>query len=64
MPGVQQALVTPTISLGLCAALTFLAVMFVVMEDKAATTLTLITAKRVDTVLLAAAVVLGALILV
>jgi hypothetical protein len=38
--------------------------MFVVMEDKAATTLTLITAKRVDTVLLAAAVVLGALILV
>lgn len=42
----------------------FLAVVFVVMEYKAATTLTLVAAEGVDTVLLAAAVILGALVLV
>lgn len=42
----------------------FLAVMFVVMEYKAAATLTLVAAEGVDTVLLAAAVILRALVLV
>lgn len=42
----------------------FLAVMFVVMEYKATATLTLVAAEGVDTVLLAAAVILGALVLV
>lgn len=46
------------------ASLTFLAVMFVVVEDKAAATLALVAAKGVDTVLLAASVILGALVLV
>lgn len=46
------------------AVLTFLAVMLVVMEDEATATLALVAAERVDAVLLAAAVVLGALILV
>ena len=44
--------------------LTFLAVMLVVVEDEAAATLALIAAEGVDAVLLAAAVVLGALVLV
>lgn len=44
--------------------LTFLAVMFVVVKDEATSTLTLVAAKRVHAVLLAAAIVLGALILV
>lgn len=42
----------------------FLAVMLVVMEDEAAATLALIAAEGVDTVLLAATVVLGAFVLV
>lgn len=46
------------------ALLTFLAVVFVVVEDKAAATLTLVAAEGVDAVLLAAAVILGALVLV
>lgn len=44
--------------------LTFLAVMLVVMEDEATATLALVAAERVDAVLLAAAVILGALVLV
>lgn len=44
--------------------LTFLAVMLVVVEDEAAATLALVAAEGVDAVLLAAAVVLGALVLV
>lgn len=42
----------------------FLAVMLIVMEDKAAATLTLVAAEGVDAVLLAAAIILGALVLV
>lgn len=44
--------------------LTFLAVVFVVMEDEAAATLALVAAEGVDAVLLTAAIVLGALVLV
>ena len=44
--------------------LTFLAVMLVVVEDEATATLALVAAEGVDAVLLAAAVVLGALVLV
>lgn len=46
------------------AARTFFAVVLVVMEDEATAALALITAERVDAVLLAAAVILGALVLV
>lgn len=53
-----------TISLGLCAALTLFAVVFVVVEDEATAALTLIAAESVNAVLLAAAVVLGAFVLV
>lgn len=42
----------------------FLAVVFVVMEYKATATLTFVAAEGVDTVLLAAAIILGALVLV
>lgn len=42
----------------------FLAVMFVVVKDEATATLTLVAAKRVHTVLLAATIVLGTFILV
>ena len=49
---------------GALAALTFLAVVLVVVQDEAAATLTLVAAEGVDAVLLAAAVILGALVLV
>lgn len=55
---------TLSIFLALCTGLTFLAVMFVVMKDKATSTLTLVAAEGVHAVLLAATVVLGALVLV
>lgn len=44
--------------------LTFLAVVLVVVEDETAATLALVAAERVDAVLLAATVILGALVLV
>lgn len=46
------------------APLTFLAVVFVVVQDEAAAALALVAAEGVDAVLLTAAVVLGALVLV
>ena len=49
---------------GALGPLTFLAVVLVVVEDEAAATLALVAAEGVDAVLLAAAVVLGALVLV
>lgn len=57
-------MVTLSILLALYAGLTFLTVMFVVVKDKAAATLTLVAAKCVHAVLLAATIVLGTFILV
>lgn len=62
--GAWQALVTLSILLTLYAGLTFLTVVFVVVKDEATAALTLVAAKCVHTVLLAAPIVLGTFIFV